>query len=242
SYRFHLRQHPYDRQLMQRLLRKGTSGLQSADTENAADGNSLPGSLEVSLGHGVAATIPAGSTVALIATVHATTGGSPIELAAHMAFRTAVDAAVTVSDGLRATLEHGMAPTPLPGTVFEMPASSQAFVSGDTEVGLAGSATVVLHDGTLAVLPAGAAVLLGRGSTIRFADGTQATLLKRKLRPMLFDDFMGAAYMPDAELLRQPFPVKELDFSSGGAYAVYNWELFFHVPITIAIHLSKNQH
>ena len=26
-----------------------------------------------------------------------------------------------------------------------------------------------------------------------------------------------------------------------GAYSVYNWELFFHVPITIAIHFSKNQ-
>ncbi len=37
------------------------------------------------------------------------------------------------------------------------------------------------------------------------------------------------------------YPVKELDFSSRGAYAVYNWELFFHVPLTIAIHLSKNQ-
>ncbi len=34
-------------------------------------------------------------------------------------------------------------------------------------------------------------------------------------------------------------PVAELDFD-GGAYSVYNWELFFHVPITIAIHLSKN--
>lgn len=32
-----------------------------------------------------------------------------------------------------------------------------------------------------------------------------------------------------------------MDFTSSGAYAVYNWELFYHVPITIAIHLSKNQ-
>ena len=39
----------------------------------------------------------------------------------------------------------------------------------------------------------------------------------------------------------QPYPVKDLDFTSSGAYSVYNWELFFHVPITIAIHLSKNQ-
>ncbi|GAA3264545.1 hypothetical protein [Streptomyces labedae] len=34
---------------------------------------------------------------------------------------------------------------------------------------------------------------------------------------------------------------KEIDFSEGGAYANYNWELFFHVPLTIAVHLSKAQ-
>jgi Tc toxin complex TcA C-terminal TcB-binding domain len=36
------------------------------------------------------------------------------------------------------------------------------------------------------------------------------------------------------------FP-KEIDVSENGAYAAYNWELFFHVPLTIAVHLSKNQ-
>jgi hypothetical protein len=34
---------------------------------------------------------------------------------------------------------------------------------------------------------------------------------------------------------------KEIDVSVGGAYAVYNWELFFHIPLTIAVHLSKTQ-
>lgn len=38
-----------------------------------------------------------------------------------------------------------------------------------------------------------------------------------------------------------PHPVKDLDFSSFGAYSVYNWELFFHIPLTVALHLSKNQ-
>jgi len=36
-------------------------------------------------------------------------------------------------------------------------------------------------------------------------------------------------------------PVKELDFSPEGSYSIYNWELFYHLPITVAIHLSKNQ-
>ncbi|MEQ1531590.1 MAG: hypothetical protein ABL925_19935, partial [Methylococcales bacterium] len=36
-------------------------------------------------------------------------------------------------------------------------------------------------------------------------------------------------------------PLKEIDVSVTGAYSNYNWELFFHVPMTIAVHLSKNQ-
>lgn len=41
--------------------------------------------------------------------------------------------------------------------------------------------------------------------------------------------------------VKTPYPKKELDFSEGGAYSVYNWELFFHAPLAIAVHLSKNQ-
>ena len=37
------------------------------------------------------------------------------------------------------------------------------------------------------------------------------------------------------------FPKKEIDLSSDGPYANYNWELLFHFPFTIAVHLSKNQ-
>jgi len=38
-----------------------------------------------------------------------------------------------------------------------------------------------------------------------------------------------------------PFPKEEIDVSDDGPYAVYNWEMFFHAPLTIAVHLSKNQ-
>nr|WP_315173792.1 hypothetical protein [uncultured Flavobacterium sp.] len=38
-----------------------------------------------------------------------------------------------------------------------------------------------------------------------------------------------------------PFPKEEIDVSDDGPYSVYNWELFFHAPLTIAVHLSKNQ-
>ncbi|MBC1195384.1 toxin [Microcystis aeruginosa BLCCF158] len=36
------------------------------------------------------------------------------------------------------------------------------------------------------------------------------------------------------------FP-KEIDLRDGSPYANYNWELLFHIPLTIAVHLSKNQ-
>ncbi len=38
-----------------------------------------------------------------------------------------------------------------------------------------------------------------------------------------------------------PFPNEEIDESDDGPYSVYNWELFFHAPLTMAVHLSKNQ-
>jgi len=34
---------------------------------------------------------------------------------------------------------------------------------------------------------------------------------------------------------------KELDVDENGPYANYNWELFFHIPLTVAVHLSKTR-
>ena len=45
----------------------------------------------------------------------------------------------------------------------------------------------------------------------------------------------------ETEILKvQSFP-EGLDLREGGPYANYNWELLFHIPLTIAVHLSKNQ-
>jgi hypothetical protein len=42
-----------------------------------------------------------------------------------------------------------------------------------------------------------------------------------------------------------PFQVeildKVFDVTPGGPYACYNWEIFFHIPLMIAVHLSSNQ-
>lgn len=39
----------------------------------------------------------------------------------------------------------------------------------------------------------------------------------------------------------QPYPLEQFDFDSDGAYAQYNWELFFHIPFLVASKLSLNQ-
>ncbi|MBS9405434.1 hypothetical protein KG088_17645 [Halomonas sp. TRM85114] len=54
----------------------------------------------------------------------------------------------------------------------------------------------------------------------------------------------GSYYTPNpssSKRVKAEFHDKEIDIKPGGPYANYNWELFFHIPLTIAVHLSKNQ-
>jgi hypothetical protein len=48
------------------------------------------------------------------------------------------------------------------------------------------------------------------------------------------------AYFEPTSQVVSPFPTERVDFDRG-AYAGYNWELFFHIPMLIACSLSKNQ-
>ena len=53
-------------------------------------------------------------------------------------------------------------------------------------------------------------------------------------------DFFTQNYdVTDAVL--QSYPIQTIDFETGGAYAKYNWEIFFHAPMLIACRLSHNQ-
>lgn len=54
-------------------------------------------------------------------------------------------------------------------------------------------------------------------------------------RPLVSELYQPGTYVT------APFPQHEIDVSDDGAYAIYNWELFFHAPVLIATHLSKNQ-
>lgn len=74
-----------------------------------------------------------------------------------------------------------------------------------------------------------------------------AGLFDVEFQSTLENDFFKDEYEPNTWLwdftleVKTPYPKKEIDVSEGGAYSVYNWELFFHAPLTIAVHLSKNQ-
>ena len=58
----------------------------------------------------------------------------------------------------------------------------------------------------------------------------------------LKQDFFKALYNPtEDDLVQADYFPKEIDVSEHGPYANYNWELFFHIPLTIAVHLGKNQ-
>lgn len=240
SYRFYLHQHPYVQELVQRLLSKGTAGLQAADTEYATNNASLPGSLDIYLDNKHNFTVAAGTKVVLQDKLLVTYSGTSIELAAGTDFRLNDAVQATLPGGMRAQLVDGMDDTPPVGTEFTLSANSEAIILGDTTITLAAAASITLYDEKQVNIPAGTSVLLAGGTVITVVRGTKVTLLKSKQLPVLFADFFQDAYEP-TPLVQRPHPVKDLDFTSSGAYSVYNWELFFHVPLTVAIHLSKNQ-
>ena len=47
-------------------------------------------------------------------------------------------------------------------------------------------------------------------------------------------------YKP-SDRVQQPYPFEDVDFSANGAYAPYNWEIFFHIPLRVASQLLANQ-
>ncbi|MBD2026806.1 insecticidal toxin protein [Leptolyngbya sp. FACHB-711] len=134
-----------------------------------------------------------------------------------------------------------MTGTPTAGTSLTLSQNSQAIVFSDTKITLRSAASIALGNGTEAIVPAGSQVLIPNGTQFTIPGGTATTLLKRKLRPVLYTDLFTESRYNPSDLVQRPYPVKDLDFTTSGAYSVYNWELFFHIPFTIAVHLSKNQ-
>ena len=237
---FTLHQHPYVSDLTRRLLRGGTRELQAADTLHLGDGISLPGSVRVSLPTNAAITVDSSARITLSADITVGSGNEASQLAEGMVFD--LDASVTAvaPDGAVAVLVEGTTGTPAPGSTMSV-AGLEASAFGPTKVTLTAAVAFTLYSGKAASLPASTVVVLDGGSRFTMAAGTEGVLVSSEARPLLFQEFFKGAHQPDPEVVQGPYPVKDLDFSSTGAYAAYNWELFFHVPMAIAVHLSKNQ-
>lgn len=71
-------------------------------------------------------------------------------------------------------------------------------------------------------------------------DGLEA-LLDVYFQDQLRDPGLLKTLYSPAEGVVTAFPEQALDLSDNGPYAIYNWELFFHAPLAVAVHLSKNQ-
>jgi len=52
--------------------------------------------------------------------------------------------------------------------------------------------------------------------------------------------FSETIYAP-SNYVCKPYPKEDVDFSNKGSYSLYNWELFFHIPLTVAAQLMQNQ-
>jgi hypothetical protein len=242
TYQFFPHFHPYVAQLTQRLNEWGIGALQDSDTwyepqPNPSNGHLLPltvlpNSTRAILSAAVTGTRPDGTNVSLSA-------GTPLALPDSATVTIPAGTPVAHPDGTTSTLATA-ASIGLPGT---LPATLPTGIQWD----IAGTPTVVPNDTQVAVIllpnPGSAdwAVLTADGSPVRLPDAAAVVIRPGRPRPVLYEDFFSSAYSPDPSWVTQPYPVKNLDFTDNGAYSVYNWELFFHAPLLIAVHLSQNQ-
>lgn len=236
-YRFYPHFHPYVGELAHRLIEKSVSGLQAADTEylqnNDGTFQTLPFSFRVALPIGLALKLPRQDKSNETETI--TLPGS---------------VTVPLPDNVKIALADGNEAT-LPGSV----------IAHDSERGI----RLVQGDGKTADLDLGAIVSLlvvvkvtlpeaivitgedgklrrlTEASIVDLPIGTDIKLLGGKPRPTLYRKIFSEDRYAPTDLVQQPYPVNDLDFTPSGAYSVYNWELFYHIPLSIAIHLSKNQ-
>lgn len=76
----------------------------------------------------------------------------------------------------------------------------------------------------------------------RLNRGGVGALLQRSAQVGLVNDYFKSEYVPtEIYVDKYYYPVDEVDFSLTGAYASYNWEMFFHAPFMIAAMLMGNQ-
>jgi hypothetical protein len=222
--------------LIQRLRDGGVAELEASDTLYMPQPNPtkspqplavLPNSTRATLAANISATRPDDGTPVPL------TAGTPLNLRDGTAITVAAGTAVSYVDGSTGSLS-AILNLSLPGEI-PFSASSGIQVSGTT---------TIIPDSTLVTLPNGAtlAVLTNDGSSINLPADTSVNLRSGLPLPFFYEGIFDAThYKPDPDNVRQPYPVKDLDFTTQGPYSIYNWEIFFHAPLLIAVHLSQNQ-
>jgi hypothetical protein len=152
------------------------------------------------------------------------------------------------TSGIRHT--HGVTPDDV-GSVFPL-----ALERASITIGLPGAVDTGNLVDTLAASP----FVSGSGSpSKKFRFFTHYHSRAREFLSALFDGCLdgllgrlelqgiGAAsffenrYEPVPSHVASPHPRNGVDFSSDGAYSVYNWELFFHIPLLVADRLRQEQ-
>jgi hypothetical protein len=239
TYRFFTHFHPYVPDLLQRLNENGFAALQESDTlylpqPNPPSGQPMqplsviPNSTRATLLADVTGNRPnGGSSIALSA-------GTPLILPDGTGVIVKAGTSVGHPDGSFAKLGADVT-FALPGL---LPISSSSGIQTDNKTN-----AIIVPDSTAVTitLPAGGSVALTDGSQVQLPAGTAVAIRSGLPKPVFYLDNFAERYSPDGTDVQPPYPVNSLDFSIGGAYSIYNWELFFHAPLLIAIHLSQNQ-
>lgn len=73
----------------------------------------------------------------------------------------------------------------------------------------------------------------------RLGAGGFEQLLTLKTQQQQSDFNFETTYKP--QYVVKPYPVENVTLDMNGAYSLYNWELFFHIPMMVADRLNKNQ-
>src|SRR5215468_731018 len=239
TYQFFPHFHPYVPQLIGRLNDGGVAELQDSDTLYLPQPNPptalkpltvIPNSTRATLTANVAAVRPAdGTTLSL-------TAGTPLTLPDQTIVTIPVGTTVVRLDGSTFQI---VAPPPQ----VQLPGSLPVSYSSGIQWQINGQEAIV-PDATVVfvTLPAGPNyAILNDGSAVQLPSATSVAIRSGLPQPFFYEGiFDSTHYEPDTSVVH-PYPVKNLDFTYDGAYSIYNWEVFFHAPLLIAVHLSQNQ-
>jgi hypothetical protein len=246
SYQFFAHFHPYVKALAKELINNGVSALLGMDTQYVANPDlslqTIPNSTRAVL------LLPGGTTLS-------DSNGKPVLSGAPLNLPDSTAVTLPASTGLVDLNGNSLT---LTGTFhFNLPGFIPASSTNGTQISLpsgtvlstgtlTSALSVVIPDGTTALLASGASATLSDGTPVSIPNNTQVLLRSGLPLPVLYEQiFVPNVTNPDtydpSNYVYTPYPVKNLDFSISGAYSLYNWELFFHAPLLIAIHLSQNQ-